>query len=284
MIALCRDHHPEADAGAYTREQLHAFKRRAQDRIPDVRGRFSWMRNELVTYVGGVQVVDHGSRVLVLYNERPVIWYDRDPDGYLLLNIRMITLSGEPRLRLEDNFWTIKGAPTDFECPPSGKSIKVKYANGDALEVNFREEDFRGRRVTAVEILMEVVGAGISLRRRHLAARGLSMTGCTAENTGGLALAGPSEDLVIRFVKDQVFNAGEVILEKVYMERCTFGQGCTVVYTGKGFVTLLDCRFSGNSWAFRGPAGDVVDFLRMIYQGSSDGKRRVLELLERPAN
>ena len=53
MIALCGLHHPKADAGAYSKEQLREFKRRVAERAEEVKGRFEWMRHSLLAVVGG---------------------------------------------------------------------------------------------------------------------------------------------------------------------------------------------------------------------------------------
>src|SRR3989442_14566184 len=137
MIALCAQHHDKADVGAFTKEQLHQFKREGRSRATEVRGRFDWMRHDLLAVVGGSFY--HETPVIVQFRGEPMIWFNRDEDGYLLFNIRMLTRSGEPRLRLEDNFWVTSGSPTDFECPPSGRIIHAKYANGDEIRVEFLE-------------------------------------------------------------------------------------------------------------------------------------------------
>jgi hypothetical protein len=51
----------------------------------------------------------------------------------------MVTLTGKPRLRLEDSDWMVMGEPVEFECPPSGRRILVKYQNGDELVIEFHE-------------------------------------------------------------------------------------------------------------------------------------------------
>jgi hypothetical protein len=53
MIALCGLHHPKADAGAYSKEQLREFKRRLAERAEEAKGRFEWMRHSLLGVVGG---------------------------------------------------------------------------------------------------------------------------------------------------------------------------------------------------------------------------------------
>ncbi|MGH2946503.1 MAG: hypothetical protein ACRDPC_09650 [Solirubrobacteraceae bacterium] len=40
---------------------------------------------------------------------------------------------------MEDNFWIETGQPEDLECPPSGTTIRARYANGDRVSVRFRE-------------------------------------------------------------------------------------------------------------------------------------------------
>jgi hypothetical protein len=57
MIALCRNHHPEADGGAFTVEQLHDWKRAAGESFErtgfaSVGGAFNWMRRKVVVRFG----------------------------------------------------------------------------------------------------------------------------------------------------------------------------------------------------------------------------------------
>jgi hypothetical protein len=53
MIALCLDHAARADAGAFTNDQLRTLKREGRDRATAIRGRFDWMRRDLLAVVGG---------------------------------------------------------------------------------------------------------------------------------------------------------------------------------------------------------------------------------------
>jgi hypothetical protein len=101
--------------------------------------RFEWMRHEILVVVGGNFFFN--TPIAVQYLEQPVVWYRRDERGRMLLNLRMITVSSEPRLVLEDNDWLLLGSPVDFESPPSGKRIAAHYANGDALTIEFLDLD-----------------------------------------------------------------------------------------------------------------------------------------------
>lgn len=183
MIALCRLHHDQADAGAYTRSQLRQFKTSAACEAEKIKGRFEWMRRNLLTVVGGsyfYEVV-----VAVQIGTEPAIWFNRDDEGHFLLNLRMFTTSNEPRAEICDNDWIVLGKPSDLVCPPSGKSLEVRYDNGDQLKIEFlelTEEAARNRYswhskwydqavrfgfpLTAVEIFMKASGSGIEFSPR----------------------------------------------------------------------------------------------------------------------
>lgn len=144
MIALCGIHHPEADNGAFTKQQLREFKVTGAKRNQNVRGRFNWMRNRILAVIGGNFFYETYN--IVEYMGESVIWLNRDEEGYLLLNISMITLSTEPRVIIRDNDWIKLGNTEDLKCPPSGKLLEVKYGNGDEIKIEFIEfkskEDF----------------------------------------------------------------------------------------------------------------------------------------------
>lgn len=176
MIALCREHHAKADAGALTIDQLRALKCTGNTRSL-VRGRFEWMRRELMAVVGTYCSLQ--APIVLKYREQPVIWFKRDLEGYLSLNLTMLTTSNEQRLVMRDNYWLLTGSPIDFECPPSGRLIDARYSNGDRLRVEFLElcsvGDFSQRYgepppdewlsalpITAVELRLNVANTDIS--------------------------------------------------------------------------------------------------------------------------
>jgi len=134
MIALCSRHHPLADAGTWTAAQLRDMKRQ---RSTDVGERLQWMRNEVLTVIGGTAY--YQNPIAVQFQQQPVIWYNRDEKGRLLLNLRMLSRSGEPRLRIDNNDWVAHGKPIHLEVPPSGKRIAARYLNGDHLVLEFCE-------------------------------------------------------------------------------------------------------------------------------------------------
>ncbi|MBD2101667.1 hypothetical protein [Leptolyngbya sp. FACHB-261] len=147
------------------------------DRLAAIQGRFSWMRNDLLAVIGGNFFVR--TPTIFTFRSEKRIWLERDEDGYLLLNVHMLSASGLPRARINNNYWIAKGDPSDLECPPSGKLLRIRYDNGDDLRVEFTElasleaalarysecpERLREHvtfPVTAVEVQMNVGGTDI---------------------------------------------------------------------------------------------------------------------------
>lgn len=193
MIALCSEHHDKADTGAYTKEQLREFKRVGAERAKEIKGRFDWMRHNLLAVVGGNFYYE--TPTIFEFRGEPSIWFNRDEDGYLLLNVRMLTISGKPRMRIEDSFWLTCGDPEDLESPPSGKLLHVKYPNEDMLQVQFFElasvaaaqkrypEAWPERwgvpfPITVVEVNNKVGGANVEFGPRQTRWAGISMRNC----------------------------------------------------------------------------------------------------------
>jgi len=137
MIALCSEHHAKADCSTYTKDQLRHFKATAVQENLAIKGKFDWMRNSLLAVVGGNFYFE--VPIILEFKGEPVIWFNRDDDGYLLLNVLMLSILKEPRVIIQDNFWLSVGNPDDLESPPSGKLLKVKYTNGDMLKIEFME-------------------------------------------------------------------------------------------------------------------------------------------------
>jgi len=124
-----------ADAGAFTVEQLRELKEYGRRHAGEVKGQFQWMRKNVLTVAGSI--FGYETPILVEVAGQPVIWLNRDEEGYLLLNVNMLSISTEPRARIEDNMWITPPNPDDLESPPSGRLLQVKYSNGDMVKVEF---------------------------------------------------------------------------------------------------------------------------------------------------
>jgi hypothetical protein len=191
MIAICAEHHLKADAGAFTLSQLKEFK---ENQASAVQGTFDWKRNQILAVVGGNLYFE--TPTMVEFRGQPLIWFDRDEHGSLLLSMGMLSTVPEPRLAMDRNDWLLLGAPTDFECPPSGRRIRASYANGDEVSVEFFElssiEEAQKRYpsfsigsltflpfpITAVELQMTVGGTEVNFGPHHTQVGGVHMTGC----------------------------------------------------------------------------------------------------------
>lgn len=178
MIALCVEHHKKADGGAYTIDQLRAMKVNRAN-AHDVQGRFDWLRNKLLTVVGGCFFYET-LRILTI-DGIDVVWLRRDEDGYLRLNICMLSLMAQERAIIQDNIWQNIGSPIDLRSPPHGKELTIEYRNGDYLHIRFLvlqtsdevfikyphfkslEENSLEFPLTVIEVNFRVGGTGINV-------------------------------------------------------------------------------------------------------------------------
>jgi len=115
MIALCRVHADQADGGAFTDDQLRELKREGRERAEAIRGEFNWMRRDLLAIVGGNFYPN--PRIILEVGGRPLVWFDRDEDGNLLLNFWMLSSDGSRRARILGNVWIVPPDVADLECP-----------------------------------------------------------------------------------------------------------------------------------------------------------------------
>ena len=197
MIAFCREHHIQADHGAFTVDQIRTFKKEAKRTWAQVSGKFNWMRHRLLTVVGGNFFYE--TPVVFQLKGTPIIWFERDESDYLLLNLTMLTTSGEPRASIRNNEWINTGSEADIECPPSAKRLRIRYKNGDLIAIEFFElaaiEDAKKRYkdayveewdiefpVTAVEVTNVIAGSGLEFNARETKIGGGVMRNCFMSN------------------------------------------------------------------------------------------------------
>lgn len=199
MIALCPKHHKKADGNSWTKEQLREFKQSGRGNFSHVRGRFDWMRRKLLGVVGGNFSYD--CPILFYCSQQPIIWFTRDTQGYLRVNISrpQTTFSAQPVM--EDNDWQVSRDVADIECPPRGHFLAVRYPNGDLIQIRFRElanaqeamnayPGFAGLAstpirfsypLTAVEMEMQIPALGIDIdSKRMRLPNGSELIGCSA--------------------------------------------------------------------------------------------------------
>lgn len=182
MVALCREHHIQADHGAFTVAQIHSFKQNAKGNWAQVSGRFNWMRNRLLAVVGGNFFYE--TPIIFQFKNNPIIWFERDANDYFLLNLSMLTATNQPRAYIRNNEWFNTGREEDIECPPSAKKLRICYPNGDFVSVEFfelvTEADAQAKYpeasvahwgiafpITAVEVTNKVAGTGLEFNAKE---------------------------------------------------------------------------------------------------------------------
>jgi hypothetical protein len=148
MIALCLTHAGQADANAYETDYLRSLKQAGRPEAAEVRGKLAWMRRDVLALVGGNWFYE--TPIILQVGSTNAIWFGRDEDGYLLLNLRMPSLSRAPRAEIEENFFTVgRDHVGDIECAARGRTIRIDYPNGDRFRHEYRdvtnEDDLRGR-------------------------------------------------------------------------------------------------------------------------------------------
>jgi hypothetical protein len=122
MIALCKQHHSEADGGAWRKGQLREMK--ANPFVSsEVVGRFNWLRQGLIVIVGG-SIIQNPHTILRIFGER-IVWLEKYPDGYRL-NMTVKDSEGQLILQIQNNDWiTYNDRVVDIFCPPSGKEVSI---------------------------------------------------------------------------------------------------------------------------------------------------------------
>lgn len=179
MITLCHEHHAKAGAGAFTVNQLRELKRVGAANTQRVAGHFDWLRHDLLVVSGGFTY--HETLKLLEIRSRPVIWLTRNSDRLLRLNLD-IPWGREDRLQMRDNFWFQVGDAEQVICPTGGRSLTVKYPDGNQVCLEFRQvehiQDWRVRYpkagmnestvnfpVTVVDVALRVNRLGIDSDR-----------------------------------------------------------------------------------------------------------------------
>jgi hypothetical protein len=160
MIAVCGLHHPQADQGAFTTDQLREMKAHGAERNREVQGRLEWTREDLLTVVGGNFYYE--TPIPVRFRDQAVVGLTRDERGQLLLDTNMLSASRDPRMAIQENFWIVRGNPLDVECPPHGRLVSAEYTNGDRLRVEFIPD------LDASALASRYPGAGLDRARANL--------------------------------------------------------------------------------------------------------------------
>lgn len=141
MIALCTKHHPMADGGRWTKEDLRWMKQNPflrRDKLTDQS--FGWHRRELLLAVGGFYV---NPSIFLRMNGQPVIWCERDDENRLQLNIDIRDQDNRPTIKMDNNDWLEISRVSnikDIEMSPHAHSLAIRAPElGVACDIKFIE-------------------------------------------------------------------------------------------------------------------------------------------------
>ena len=197
MIALCIKHHKQADNGAFLNEQLIEMKNINKHNVRILEGKFEWLRNELLIVIGGNIFIN--SKIAIQHKSEKVIWFTRDHNNNILLNIHMLTDDKVLKTEMIENVWYEYGNAKDIICPPSGKSLFIEYSDGDRIGLEYKvikdsksllgkyeiEFDFStfAFPITAVEISLVQKEYGINISPKYLEiGKGNHFNHCVIQN------------------------------------------------------------------------------------------------------
>lgn len=143
IIALCARHSDFADRERYSVEYLRELKRNPYLSSPQVVARkFGWLRNELILLAGGFY---YNPRVFLRLEGCDIVWFNRDENNSLLINLDIRDASDHPVILMSDNDWLEIGAADgidDIKLKPGGYALTVKASQlGILFSIEFRNFD-----------------------------------------------------------------------------------------------------------------------------------------------
>lgn len=135
MIALCLQHHKEADIGVFTDTNLRKLKKAGrQNRI--VAGKFDWTRETTLFIAGGMKGT--GVNTILKVGRRNIVWFTKSPDGHDRLNFDLYAPSSKLVCSMRDNEWQAISDVDDLAATCAGRSLSVKsVAHNVYLSLNY---------------------------------------------------------------------------------------------------------------------------------------------------
>ena len=130
MIAICSHHHPMADVGTWTVEQLRSYKSNPNSR-DWIEATFGWRREKLVFYLGGIFYYD--TPTIIQINNTSVIYISRDSDNNLLINVK------GKNIKIQNSAWAISTKSLSVDCTPGGKFLSAEHENGERFSIRFHD-------------------------------------------------------------------------------------------------------------------------------------------------
>jgi len=140
MIALCLQHHKEADVGTYTNSQFRDLKSAGRNCNP-VSGSFNWKRENTLIITGSNYFV--GSPAILVANGIKQIWFEKDERNNDTVNMDLYSSNGRLVFQMRNNDWIVVPDIEDIESPPSARSLRVRSKrHGVSVDLDFSNKNF----------------------------------------------------------------------------------------------------------------------------------------------
>jgi hypothetical protein len=131
MIALCLDHHAEADAGQHSKEFLHALKRQAND-VNDVLAKFPWARGKQLYRIGGTYFGGTSFEIKLGEDRTELIAVSINPQGMFELSFNLKNEEDRTIARMDRNsFVAIPKLLHDLKADTGKSRVKIQKKRGE---------------------------------------------------------------------------------------------------------------------------------------------------------
>jgi len=136
-IILCLAHAEQAARTAVPAERLRALALAADQPAHPASTRPVWQQRKILARVCGNFFYE--TPIILRLGTVTSIGFNRDEEDSVLLDLRMPTVSGEPRAVITGSFLEVPPAGAEVVCPPSGRLIDIAYPNGDHFRAEFTD-------------------------------------------------------------------------------------------------------------------------------------------------
>ncbi len=139
MIALCGEHHDEADNDNYSIQRLRELKKTKRS-AEDVRGTFpSWSQENFLVRLGGSYV--GGTQSIISVNNEPIIQLRKNEEDLLAVSFDVFAPDGTVLAKMVDNCLEMNPGHQDlydFEATSKKRSVSIWFAKGSiGLDLSF---------------------------------------------------------------------------------------------------------------------------------------------------
>jgi len=137
IIALCADHHDQADTGAFTKEQLITLKKSNHE---SVESKFHWRRKHTVFVCGGNFAYNCGGMLQV--SGIDIVYFEKDEQGFDTLSLNIYDVCLNPIFVMRKNDWIARTDADDIEAPPRTPRLIFKSAKHRVdIQIGFKDRE-----------------------------------------------------------------------------------------------------------------------------------------------